>query len=170
MKHDIALVSGSAVLLMAVMFATSSYADNRWGNYRSSDRYVTPSYAPPAYERPYRAYADAYGTPLPAQSVPPHYHHQRPYPPYPYSSYPQYPEQYPYPRQNGITIIYNQDLPTDTHYRYRQQGYVSGGQGSSIQSPRYTLISDWRRYNLPEPTVGMHWIYQDGRYVQISID
>ena len=41
------------------------------------------------------------------------------------------------------------------------------GDGGSIQSSEYTLITDWRRYGLPDPQVGMHWVYQNGRYVQI---
>ena len=176
MKHESILVLGTAGLLMGVMFATSSYADNKWGNYRTVERYPAHTYQPPVYERPDRAYENPYGKPLAPQQVPPRPYPHR-YPPqqwdYP-QQYPSYPQQYPYqqypqyPRQNGITIIYNQDLPTDSHYSYRSQGYVNGT--GSIQSSRYTLISDWRHYGLPAPSVGMHWIYQDGRYVQISND
>lgn len=176
MKHEMSLVLGTATILMGIMFASSSYADNKWGNYRTVERYPAYTDQPPVYERQYRAYENPYGKPLAPQQVPPRPYPHR-YPPqqwdYP-QQYPSYPQQYPYqqypqyPRQNGITIIYNQDFPTDTNHSYRSQGYVNGT--GSIQSSRYTLISDWRRYGLPAPSVGMHWIYQDGRYVQISND
>lgn len=180
MKYETSLVLGTATVLMGIMFASSSYADNKWGNYRTVERYPAQQYQAPTQQGQYRAYENPYGKPLPPQQMPPRPYSHRHYPPqqwdypqqYPY----QYPQRYPYdsypqyPRQNGITIIYNQDLPTDSNYTYRSQSYVNGGQGASIQSSRYTLISDWRRYNLPAPNVGMHWVFQDGRYVQISVD
>ena len=92
---------------------------------------------------------------------------------YPYSHYPTYspyPNSYPvYPRQNGITIIYNQQLPTQTDYRTERHGYVNG-EGGRIESSQYMLISDWRRYGLPDPQVGMHWVFENGRYIQIPND
>lgn len=84
--------------------------------------------------------------------------------PYPHRSYPAT----DYPQQNGVTIIYNQSLPSQTTYSNQSYGYVNG-QGS-IESSSYMLISDWRRYHLPDPSVGMHWIYQNGRYLQIPND
>ena len=60
----------------------------------------------------------------------------------------------------------NHQFPTKTEYSGNSYGYVNGD-GGSIQSSEYTLITDWRRYGLPDPQVGMHWVYQNGRYVQI---
>ena len=111
--------------------------------------------------------------------VQPQYGYGRPQPSYPsYQTYPNqgypshgYPNQgYPhqsYPPQNGVTIIYNHQFPTQTEYSGSSYGYVNGN-GGSIQSSEYTLITDWRRYGLPDPQVGMHWIFENGRYTQIS--
>ena len=109
---------------------------------------------------------DAYGTPLAQQRYPvrpqyghgPHYSQQYP------QHYPQHP--YPvYPQQNGVTIIYNHQFPTQTEYRTESHGFVNGN--GSIESSSYTLISDWQRYHLPAPNIGMHWIFQNGRYLQV---
>lgn len=82
-------------------------------------------------------------------------------------SYPSMNRPYPvYPQQNVVTIIYQQSLPTVTQYQSTSYGFVNGEHGT-IESTQYTLIADWRRYGLPDPQVGMHWIYQNGRYVQI---
>ena len=83
----------------------------------------------------------------------------------------QYPQHYPqrpypvYPQQNGVTIIYNHQFPTQTEYRTESHGFVNGN--GSIESSSYTLISDWQRYHLPAPNIGMHWIFQNGRYLQV---
>lgn len=87
-----------------------------------------------------------------------------------YPSYPHYPNRpYPvYPQQNGVTIIYRQQLPTTNIYHSESHGYVNGN--GTIESSQYMLISDWRRYGLPDPQVGMHWVYENGRYIQIPND
>ena len=120
---------------------------------------------------------------VPAQMTrPPIYQHNDPY--YPPNAYPPqhrpYPQQYPYPpyppharqgypQQNRLSIIYHQPFPSQTSYSTQSNGYVNGHHGT-MQSSSDILISDWRRYNLPDPHVGMHWIYQDGRYLQIPND
>lgn len=84
-------------------------------------------------------------------------------------SYPNRPyPQHGYPQQNGVTVIYQQSLPTYTSGQSHSYSYVNGDTNSTIESTSYMLISDWRRYNLPDPAVGMHWIYQNGRYLQIA--
>ena len=111
-------------------------------------------------------------TVAPEMTRPNIYQQHYPYPPqqdYPYHTYPRPNQHLPYPQGNGITIIYNQSLPSQTTYTHQSYGYVNGTNGS-IQSSSYMLISDWRRYGLPDPAVGMHWIYQSGRYLQVPND
>lgn len=173
-------------IAMAVMsISMSSLAANDWANYTSGDR---KSYAPSRPHAPkspygystYKGYADPYGTPLPPQHYPIRPPVQQ-YPAYPSRPYPNrgaYPNQhqhraYPqqsYPQQNGISIIYQQSFPQQTQYHSEQKGFVYGDANSHIESSNYMLISDWRRYHLPDPAVGMHWIYQNGRYLQIPND
>ncbi len=151
---------------------TTTWADGKdWGNYRSVERHQ--------HQSPTRTYTytDQYGRPM-SEQVPIRPQNNRPYPNYP--SYPHYPHQnypdhgypdrpYPvYPPQNGVTIIYNHQFPTQTTYSGNSYGYVNGN--GTIKSSQYTLISDWRRYGLPDPQVGMHWVYENGRYVQIPND
>ena len=143
-----------------------------WGNYRGVERHdhraPTTTYH----------YKDQYGRSM-SQEIPIRPQYQRPYPSYPghfgYPHYPSYPnyqhypnQGYPYPPQNGLTIIYNHQFPTQTTYSGNSYGYVNGN--GTIKSSQYTLISDWRRYGLPDPQVGMHWVYENGRYVQIPND
>ena len=164
----------SALALMLSGVTIAAYADGKdWGNYRSVERpqkrYPTTTYK----------YQDQYGRPMSQEILvrPPQYHRPYPqYPNYPNQGYPHYPNQgypnrpYPvYPPQNGVTIIYNHQFPTQTEYHSDSYGYVNG-QGGSISSSQYTMISDWRRYGLPDPQAGMHWIYENGRYVQIPND
>lgn len=164
---------------LAVIFTSmSAMAANDWANYRSGDRKSYGSSRPHTPSIPYgystyKAYADPYGTPLPPQ----HYPIRPPvqnYPAYPQRPYPnQRPHQgYPhqYPQQNGISIIYQQSFPQQSQYHSEQRGFVHGDANSRIESSSYMLISDWRRYHLPDPAVGMHWIYQNGRYLQIPND
>ncbi len=107
------------------------------------------------------------------QEIPVRPQYPRPYPSYP--SYPNRPYPHPnqpypnYPPQNGVTIIYNHQFPTRTEYSGNSYGYVNGESGQ-IESSHYTLISDWRRYGLPDPQVGMHWIFESGRYLQVPND
>lgn len=153
------------------IFSHTAMAANDWGNYRGVERQKSqPSkhHQSNAYGySSYKGYANPYGTPLPPQQYPirPPVN-QRPYPP---NRYP-HPAPYPvYPQQNGLTIIYNQQLPPYIEYNSQHYGFVNGVDGR-IESSTYTLISDWRRYGLPPPNIGMHWIYQNGRYIQIKND
>ncbi|WP_227591371.1 RcnB family protein [Acinetobacter shaoyimingii] len=158
------------VLAISSMISTTVMAEQKWG-YRVVQQPSVPSrstyqsYDPTAWTSN-RQNADAYATPLPQS----HYqNYQRPYPPYPPHHgghghhYPNYPA---YPVQNGLTITYHQQLPSYTEYRSEQQGFVNGNNGF-IQSSRMTYITDWRRYNLPAPAAGMHWIYENGRYLMV---
>lgn len=169
------MLLGSVAL--GVMFTSvSAIATNEWANYGSVDsKPHTPSRShvpriPYGYST-YQGYADPYGTPLPPQQYPLYppqraYPNQRPHRAYPHQNFPHQ----SYPKQNGISIIYQQSFPQETHYSSEQRGFVHGDANSRIEHSRYTLISDWRRYHLPDPAVGMHWIYQNGRYLQIPND
>lgn len=163
------LLNLSTVILMFSTFSTTLYADARdWAGYRSVERHqhrvptttyqytdrngLTQSQQIPI--RPPQSYGQ-WGNTYPS------------YPHYPHQNYPNQP--YPvYPPQNGVTIIYNHQFPTQTTYSGNSYGYVNGN--GMIKSSQYTLISDWRRYGLPDPQVGMHWVYENGRYVQIPND
>lgn len=156
---------------LLLMLSNSVIAANDWGNYRSveknnshhSARQFQNAYGYSSY----KGYANPFGTPLPPQKYPirPPVN-QHPYPQKPYQHERPYPV---YPQQNGLTIIYNHQFPQQTEYHSQSYGYVNGDQGR-IENSTYTLISDWRRYGLPSPQVGMHWIYQNGRYIQIHND
>lgn len=168
-KKNIQLMLMGSIGLVVIFTSVFTMAANDWANYGSVDRnsdvpsrtHVKPS--PYGYSS-YKAYADPYGTPLPPQHYPIRPRAQRPYPN-------QHPHQYPqYPQQNGISIIYQQSFPQETQYHSEQQGFIHGDANSRIESSTYMLISDWRHYNLPDPAVGMHWIYQNGRYLQVPND
>ena len=153
------------LLFMLTVVSVSAMAENKWGGYKTVERHQHTA----PYTSSYQGNATPYGHPF-TQTYPvnpPSYHHGWGYPSYPARPLP-YPNQpYPvYPQQNGVTIIYNHQFPTKTEYSSDSYGYVNGN-GGSIQSSEYTLITDWRRYGLPDPQVGMHWVYQNGRYVQI---
>ena len=175
-REYLGLKSGLIVLgsLMSALLASSTIANTNLSHYSSVK--TKPSYAQtrPEHDRifqnssgtGYRAYADAYGTPLAPQRYPvrPQYRHG----PHYSQQYPQHYPQRPYPvytQQNGVTIIYNNQFPTQTEYRTESHGFVNGN--GSIESSSYTLISDWQRYHLPAPNIGMHWIFQNGRYLQV---
>lgn len=180
-KQLIFLGSIGVSLMITPMSAMSA---NEWKNYSSVDR------KPHALSRPhassssygystYKGYADPYGTPLPPQHYPIRPPVQQQYAIYPsgiYSKQGYYPDQhshqgYPrHPQQNGLSIIYQQSFPQQTQYYSEQQGFIHGDANAHIESSSYMLISDWRRYNLPDPVVGMHWIYQNGRYLQVPND
>lgn len=158
------ILSLSVLMLMLSVTSTMIWADAKdWGNYRSVElpqkRYPTTIYK----------YTDQYGRQM-SQEIPvrPQYQHPYPtYPSYPSRPYPHLNGPYPsYPPQNGVTIIYNHQFPTRTEYSGSSYGYVNG-EGGHIESSQYTLISDWRRYGLHDPQVGMHWIFQNGRYLQV---
>ena len=167
-----------SLLLCSLLLTSTVFADtNQWTGYKSVERpqkkYPTTTYK----------YTDQYGRPM-SEEIPVRPQYQRPNPHYPPQHYPNYPDQgfpqqsypdqgypnrpYPIsPPQNGVTIIYNHQFPTQTEYSGTSYGYVNG-EGGRIESSQYTLISDWRRYGLPDPQVGMHWVFENGRYIQIS--
>ena len=160
----------SVVTLMCSAFSTTLYADARdWAAYRSVERrqHQIPTQT---YQ-----YTDQNGLtqskqiPIrPSQNYGQWGNSYPNYPHYPHQNYPSRP--YPvYPQQNGVTIIYQQQFPTQTQSSGSSYGYVNGD-GGRIESSQYMLISDWRRYGLPDPQVGMHWIYENGRYIQIPND
>lgn len=156
MNKQINFLSAKQLLIGSVLLgcATGSWA-NQWANYQGVERKSTTR--PQA--QVYTGNADRLSKPVPLQQ-----------PRYSYQHQPQYHRPAPYPvylQQNGITVIYQQSLPTSTTYQQHQSGFVNG-QNGSIESTQYMLISDWRRYGLPAPQVGMHWVYQHGRYIQIS--
>lgn len=162
---------------LALLSSVSSYADSspklgyrmmpqhppQQNQFNSGSTFANSTYkdvtVPPHLTRP----------PIAQQHYPYYPHQNYPHQNHPNGAYPNDPYQ-PYPAQNGLTIIYNQSLPSQTTYRNESYGFVNGGANSSIESSSYMLISDWRRYNLPNPRIGMHWIYQNGRYLQISND
>lgn len=161
------LILSTTVLVMCTSISVMADAKD-WSKYRTVER-KQPHYPTTTYK-----YTDQYGRPM-TEEIPvrrPQY--QQPYSNHHYSnhSYPNqnYPHR-PYPsrdsERSGVTVIYNHSFPTQTEYRSDRQGFVYGDSNARIESSRYTLISDWRRYGLPDPQVGMHWIYENGRYVQI---
>lgn len=163
---------GLALIVFFGLCSASVFAANDWSNYRSVERYPSPqsgSHSNQLYGySSYKGYADPYGTPLPIQQYPirPPVN-TKPYPPH--GHYPNR-QSYPvYPQQNGLTIIYKHQFPQQKQYQSQSYGYVNGENGR-IESSTYSLISDWRRYGLPDPQVGMHWIFQNGRYIQIAND
>ena len=148
----------TALSLISSIVTSTAMADGKdWGNYKAVER-PQPHKAP--YTSSYKGYADPYGHPFTQEyPVVPQNNHRPPH-------YPSRPE---YPAQNGVTIIYHQQLPTQLQSHHESHGFVNG-QGGRIESSQYTLISDWRRYGLPDPQVGMHWIFQNGHYVQVAND
>lgn len=165
--------------VLCLSFSASALADTNKLNYRIVDQ--TPSYSNAQSSRFGQNSTSSSGLNLNMDNQSSNPNSYRP--PFPQQGYPSrppmnqphhpngnYPNQRPYPvypQQNGLTIIYNQQFPTQTEYRSESYGFVNGDSHSSIESSKYTLISDWRRYHLPAPSAGMHWIYQDGRYLQM---
>ena len=175
-RINLSLKSGSILLgaVLTAVVSNSTMADSNWRNYGSVK--TRPSYSQQSYQHDQvfkngsNLNHDRFGGAFDRPSPPKHY----PQAQYRYGSqYPQkYPQRYPqqrpypvYPQQNGVTIIYNHQFPTQTEYRTESYGFVNGN--GTIESSSYTLISDWHRYNLPAPSAGMHWIYQNGRYMQM---
>lgn len=154
--------------LISFVATNTAMADGKdWGNYKAVER-PQPHKSP--YTSSYTGYADPYGHPFTQEyPIAPQNNHRPPHwgpSQYPNPNHPSRPE---YPPQNDVTIIYHQQLPTRTQSHRESHGFVNG-QGGRIESSQYTLISDWRRYGLPDPQVGMHWIFQNGRYVQVVND
>ncbi|WP_445116465.1 RcnB family protein [Acinetobacter sp. WZC-1] len=146
------------------MLPVSGMADAKdWNNYRAVERHSHTDKSP--YTSSYQGYATPYGHSFTQQYPVRPSQYLRPLP----RSYADRPYTV-YPPNNGVTIIYNHQFPTQTEYHSDSQAFVNGDGHASIESSTYTLISDWRRYNLPDPAVGMHWIFQHGRYLQVPND
>lgn len=165
---SVLIVAGS---LLGLVTSSAVMANSNWSQSSQIQQRQSYSQTRPEHDRifqnnsnyGYRGYADPYGTPLSPQRYPTRPPNHRPHS-YPAYGYPERP--YPvYPQQNGVTIIYNHHFPTQTQYHSQSHGFVNGN--GTIESSSYMLISDWQRYHLPAPNVGMHWIYQNGRYLQV---
>ncbi|KGT48020.1 MULTISPECIES: RcnB family protein [Acinetobacter] len=91
---------------------------------------------------------------------PPQHHPQRPLPPAPhYSNRPVI--------QNGVSIQYQ--APTTIYHNSNSYSWANGDPNvAQIESSRYVLINDWRRLGLPDPPAGMHWIFENGRYILVN--
>lgn len=134
------ILSGAclAVLLCGASFPV--IAANNWVGYSSKDHYKRPQ--PP---RP---------------KAPQQYYPQRPLPPV--QHYPNRPV-----IQNGVSLRYQ--APTTIYQNSNSYSWVNGDPNQAqIESSRYVLINDWRRLGLPDPPVGMHWIFENGRYVLVN--
>lgn len=110
----------------------------------------------PIYAGPYQGAAPR---PTSPSSVQPPHHRPPSYRPPPHHR----PPYGGYPIRPGVSIIYR--APSYSNYSEESNSYVYGDANSSIESRDYVLITDWRRLGLPDPPEGMHWIYENGRYV-----
>ncbi|ATO18602.1 hypothetical protein BS636_02445 [Acinetobacter sp. LoGeW2-3] len=130
----------SSACLAALLFGASiaAMAGNDWVGYTSKDTYKRP---------------------LPPRPLQQHYP-QRPLPPV--HHYPNRPV-----LQNGVSIQYQ--APTTIYQNSNSYSWVNGDPNvAHIESSRYVLINDWRRLGLPDPPAGMHWIFENGRYVLVN--
>lgn len=183
-KKIIQLTLSGSISMYVIFTAMSVSAANDWGNYRGVDRkaHTSSRFSVPhsRYGDPSsRGHAERYDRPFTSS----HYS-IRPPVQHPTSRYQSADAQsdlhqgyshrgYSYQddrSQSGIRVIYQQSFPQQTQYHSEQYGWINGDINSSIESSNYMLISDWRRYHLPDPAMGMHWIYQNGRYLQIPND
>ncbi len=147
-----ALCVCSGMLLFGT--AATTYAENRWSNYRGVDstRYQYHAHDPQHHD--------------PQQSAPqpgsPQHHSQH------YPNDPQRAPQHPHSPaiQNGISIQYQ--APTTIIQNSQTYRWLNGDPNTArIESSRYGLITDWKRLGLPAPPNGMYWIYEHGRYVLV---
>ncbi len=107
---------------------------------------------------------------------PPHYSQHRPN--YPSQGYPNhgYPPQYGYPpnrpfppsghvhSHGGVSLNYQ--APSYTTVNHQTYTWVNGDPNvAQIKSSTKIVITNWRELGLPAPPSGMHWIYEDGRYI-----
>ncbi len=133
----------SSACLAALLFGASvpAVAGNNWVGYTSKETYKRPQHPRP-----------------PQQHYP-----QRPRPPAHH-----YPNQWGHPSiKNGVSIRYQ--APTTIYQNSTSYSWVNGDPNvAHIESSRYVLINDWRRLGLPDPPAGMHWIYENGRYVLVN--
>jgi Ni/Co efflux regulator RcnB len=122
-------------------FSTLSFAENAWMGYGSSDRSKTYGRSP---SRPHYA--------------PQSHYPQRPYPQRRHWHYP------PAQSQSGLNIQYQG--PTTIYQNSTSYSWVSGDPDeTSIESSRYTVITDWQRLGLPAPPRGSYWSYENGHYL-----
>ena len=149
------------VIVMMLLGSTGAYANL---NGKMSSRYVPkpPVSVPSATSNLRSSFGGAYQL-NPPQYVPSNSQHRPPHhqPPPHYPHPPSYPHSHP---NSGITVIYQQSLPTTTQYRYVNQAHVYGSESGLSQS---TVIVDWHQSQLPAPARGMHWIFENGRYLQV---
>ncbi len=104
---------------------------------------------------------------------PPHYPQHRPnYPSqgYPNHGYPHYPPNRPFPPpgyvhpHGGVSLNYQ--APSYTTVNHQTYTWVNGDPNvAQIKSSTKIVITNWRELGLPAPPSGMHWIYEDGRYI-----
>lgn len=159
-QHMIQRLSVTAVASCVLVATVSVQAESKLGYRMSPPKPVIQNNSGSTFSN--STYKDV--TVPPHMTRPPVYQQNYPYSPrHPNQPHPSYPQ-----GNNGVTIIYNQSFPSQTTYSNQSYGYVNGN--GTIQSSTYMLISDWRRYGLPDPAVGMHWIYQNGRYLQVPND
>jgi nickel/cobalt homeostasis protein len=131
--------------LIGMMFLpTVAFADNaKWG---ASVGVNVGNY-------PHNSYPNS-GYPHTAQTYP----QNRPYPPRPpHGVYP--------PASHG-GVSFNYQAPSYTTYNHQTYTWVNGDPNvAQIKSSEYIVIADWRKLGLPAPPDGMHWIYEEGRYI-----
>lgn len=102
----------------------------------------------------------------PQAGYPPRPHPNQPYPNRPpYPIHPNHPPYYkPHPPQGGVNLTYQ--APTYNNYNQQTYMWVNGDPNTAqIKHSEYILISNWRELGLPAPPQGMHWIYENGRYI-----
>ena len=89
----------------------------------------------------------------PPQNGYPHYPPNRPLPP-PGNVYP----------NGGVSLTYQ--APSYTTVNHQTYTWVNGDPNvAQIKSSNKIVIANWRELGLPAPPNGMHWIYEDGRYI-----
>lgn len=104
---------------------------------------------------------------------PPYYpqrHPSYPHNGHPQGSYPHYPPNRPFPQSGhihpngGVSLTYQ--APSYTTVNHQTYTWVNGDPNvAQIKSSTKIIITNWRELGLPAPPNGMHWIYEDGRYI-----
>ncbi len=101
---------------------------------------------------------------------PQHYPQHRPN--YPSQGYPNhgYPPNRPFPPSGHVHshggVSLNYQAPSYTTVNHQTYTWVNGDPNvAQIKSSTKIVITNWRELGLPAPPSGMHWIYEDGRYI-----
>lgn len=88
----------------------------------------------------------------------------------PQNGYPHYPPNRPFPpsgnihSNGGLSLTYQ--APSYTTVNHQTYTWVNGDPNvAQIKSSTKIIITNWRELGLPAPPNGMHWIYEDGRYI-----